>query len=116
MAQDPRLSVVQALAELHRRRSYSNIVLDQLLRTAELSTADRSLASRLFYGVIERRLTLDHVLSRASSVGQKCTQRPSLGGQAQLTVGTLPAFSAPFPRQWRSAYCFSRDEPWENRI
>lgn len=68
MAQDPRLSVVQALAELHRRRSYSNIVLDQLLRTAELSTADRSLASRLFYGVIERRLTLDHVLSRASSV------------------------------------------------
>ena len=68
MAQDPRIAVVQALAELHRRRSYSNIALDQLLRTADLSTADRSLASRLFYGVIERRLTLDHVLSSASSV------------------------------------------------
>lgn len=68
MAQDPRLTVVQALAELHRRRSYSNIVLDQLLRTLALSDADRSLASRLFYGVIERRLTLDYVLSAASSV------------------------------------------------
>ena len=59
MAQDPRLTVVQALAELHRRRSYSNIVLDQVLRTADMSAADRALASRLFYGVIERRLTLD---------------------------------------------------------
>lgn len=68
MAQDPRIAVVQALAELHRRRSYSNIALDQLLRTADLSAADRSLASRLFYGVIERRLALDHVLSSASSV------------------------------------------------
>ena len=68
MAQDPRLTVVQALAELHRRRSYSNIVLDQVLRTADMSAADRALASRLFYGVIERRLTLDYVLKSASSV------------------------------------------------
>ena len=68
MAQDPRLTVVQALAELHRRRSYSNIVLDQMLRTVNMPEADRALASRLFYGVIERRLTLDYVLKSASSV------------------------------------------------
>lgn len=68
MAQDPRLAVVQALAELHRRHSYSNVALDQLLQTTELSQADRALASRLFYGVIERRLTLDYVLSKTSSV------------------------------------------------
>ncbi len=68
MAQNPRVAVVQALADLHRRQSYSNIALDQLLQTAELSAADRALASRLFYGVIERQLTLDYVLSKASSV------------------------------------------------
>ncbi len=68
MAQDVRTVVVQALAELHRRHGYSNIMLDRLLRTSELSVADRSLASRLFYGVIERRLTLDYILTRASSV------------------------------------------------
>lgn len=68
MPQNARIAVVQALAELHRRQGYSNIVLDQLLRTAELSEADKALASRLFYGVIERRLTLDHILSGASSV------------------------------------------------
>lgn len=68
MPQNARLSVVQALAELHRKQSYSNIALDQLLRTTELSDADKALASRLFYGVIERRLTLDHILGKASSV------------------------------------------------
>lgn len=71
MAQDPRLAVVQALGALHRRQSYSNIALDELLRTTDLSAADRSLASRLFYGVIERRLTLDYVLSSASTVPLK---------------------------------------------
>ncbi len=71
MAQNARVAVVQALAELHRRQGYSNIVLDQLLRTATLSDADKALASRLFYGVIERRLTLDHVIASASSVPLK---------------------------------------------
>lgn len=68
MPSDVRTAVAQALAELHRRQGYSNIVLDRLLRTAELSDADKALASRLFYGVIERRLTLDHILSRGSSM------------------------------------------------
>lgn len=71
MAQSARLSVVQALAELHRRQGYSNIMLDQLLRTSELSDADKALASRLFYGVIERRLTLDYFLGKASSMPLK---------------------------------------------
>lgn len=71
MAQNVRIVVVQALAELHRRQGYSNIMLDRLLRTATLSDADRALASRLFYGVIERRLTLDYLLSKSSSMPLK---------------------------------------------
>ncbi len=71
MPTNPRVAVVQALTELHRRQGYSQIMLDQLLRTSALSESDRTLASRLFYGVIERRITLDYVLSRASSVPMK---------------------------------------------
>ena len=66
-----RLSVVQALAQLHCRQGYSNIMLDRLLRTSDLSEADKALASRLFYGVIERRLTLDYFLQGSSSMPLK---------------------------------------------
>lgn len=68
MAHDARLAVVQALAGLHREKRYSNIVLDELLKTGDLAEQDRAFASRLFYGVIERQLTLDYVLKNASSV------------------------------------------------
>ncbi len=71
MAQDARIAVVQALAELHRLGGYSNIVLDELLHTVAMSDADRALASRLFYGVLERRLTVDYVLSQHSRMPLK---------------------------------------------
>ena len=51
-----RYCAVQALLQVHRGGGYSNVVLDNLLRTAELEPTDQALASRLFYGVIERRL------------------------------------------------------------
>ena len=65
---DARIAVAQALAGLHREKRYSNIVLDELLKTGELSEKDRAFASRLFYGVIERHITIDYVLERASTV------------------------------------------------
>ncbi len=68
MALDARIAVVKALEGLHREKRYSNIVLDELLKTGALSAQDRAFASRLFYGVIERRIAIDYVLERASSV------------------------------------------------
>lgn len=65
---DARIAVAKALAGLHREKRYSNIVLDELLKTGELSEKDRAFASRLFYGVIERRITIDYVLEHACSV------------------------------------------------
>ena len=41
---------------------YSNLVLDGILKKAELSGADKAFASALFYGSIERRNTLDYCL------------------------------------------------------
>ena len=68
MAGNARLAAVQALLQVHRDQGYSNVVLDNLLKSGDLGPADRALASRLFYGVIERRLTLDYVLAACSTV------------------------------------------------
>lgn len=67
MAISVRALAASALAEFHRRCSYSNIVLDELLKNLTVGDADRALLSRLFYGVIERRLTLDYVIGSYSS-------------------------------------------------
>ncbi len=72
MQPSARRMAVEALVRVHREESYSNVVLDELLRKAkELSGADSSLVSRLFYGVIERQLTLDYVLAGHSRIKLK---------------------------------------------
>ncbi len=67
MAVSIRAVAAHALAEFHRRDGYSNAVLDELLGRDTFLMMDRALLSRLFYGVIERRMTLDHLISRCSS-------------------------------------------------
>ena len=52
-----------ALCKLQKDSSYSNITLDTFLSGCELDTRDKSFVSALFYGVIERQLTLDYNLS-----------------------------------------------------
>lgn len=76
MAVNARRLAVEALVRLHREGSYSNEILDSLLRKQGngregLGTADQALFSRLFYGVIERCLTLDYVIAAHSSVKMK---------------------------------------------
>ena len=46
---------------------YSNIALDNALKKSELHDSDRALAAALFYGVIEKKITLDFYISRLSS-------------------------------------------------
>lgn len=55
------------LLKCEKSKQYSNIVLDNALKKSELSTADKGLASALFYGVIERKITLDYQISSLSS-------------------------------------------------
>lgn len=57
-----RMVVLEALTRLEQDQSYSNLLLDAYLRKNDLSAADRAFATRLFYGVIERKLTLDYLL------------------------------------------------------
>jgi len=46
---------------------YSNITLDRALDKSGLSGPDRALATELVFGVIERKITLDHYIGRLSS-------------------------------------------------
>lgn len=58
---------VQALLQVNGKGGYSNLVLDSLLRTAALPPEERSFASILLYGTLERQLTLDGVIRHYSS-------------------------------------------------
>ena len=59
----PRRAVAQALLRVDNG-GFSNIVISHALERAQLSQKDRAFASALFYGVLERRMTLDYVISQ----------------------------------------------------
>ena len=64
-------AAVRALLSVHEHGGYSNIVLEELLSACDLNAADRAMASRLLYGVTERRLTLDYLLNHTASTPVK---------------------------------------------
>lgn len=85
---DARRAAVSALLRVQQQGGYSNIVLDELLRRSAgdaQSAADRALLSRLVYGVTERRLTLDYLLDRLSTV-PVCKMQPTV--REILRIGT----------------------------
>ena len=59
-----RLTALQALLQVDENEGYSNIVLDKALRASALDERDKALAAAIFYGTLERRLTLDAALQR----------------------------------------------------
>lgn len=71
MANNARRTATEALLRVHREGSYSSSILDSLLNSDKLNSADRAFLSRLFYGVLERQLTLDYILSAHSSIKLK---------------------------------------------
>lgn len=57
-----RRTALDALCRVSVGEGYSNLVLDAALKEAGLSPADSGLAAALFYGTLERRITLDYYL------------------------------------------------------
>lgn len=55
------------LEKAEKQKQYSNIALDRALSASALSPEDRALCATLFYGVIEKRLLLDHRLAALSA-------------------------------------------------
>ena len=62
MKKSPRYVVMEMLMRVYDG-GYSNLVLDSVLSSADFDGRDKAFAARLFYGVTERMLTLDHIIS-----------------------------------------------------
>ncbi len=59
---DARQIAFEALNRIEKQGAYSNITLDGFLSKNKLDTRDKSFVSALFYGVIERKLSIDYQL------------------------------------------------------
>ena len=62
----PRMAVLELLLKVSDN-AYSNLALDGLLTKTNYCKQDKAFISRLFYGVIERQVTLDYIIGLYSS-------------------------------------------------
>ena len=63
-----RKAVFAALKSFENNKGYSNLVINAFLKTAGIEGRDRSLFTNIFYGVIERKLTLEYFVSKNSNM------------------------------------------------
>ena len=63
-----RTAALAALLQVEESEGYSNIVIDKTIRKSELNQKDAALATAIFYGVLERRMTLDYYLGHFSKI------------------------------------------------
>lgn len=66
MKKSPRQAAVEALILVNEEGGYSNVVFNNIIKSSGLSGKDSAFAGVLFYGALERQLTLDHVLQKYS--------------------------------------------------
>ena len=59
------------LTKIDQERAYSNIQLNQAIMQSNLSAQEISLATELVYGTLQRRATLDWVISKLVQVDKK---------------------------------------------
>lgn len=55
-----------ALLRVFEDEAYSNIAFDTIISRSEANPREVGLAAAIFYGVLERKLTLDYVISKFS--------------------------------------------------
>lgn len=65
MKKTARGAAVEALLLVKENEGYSNIVIDKVLREYELDSRDKRLAAAIFYGTLEKQITLDFYISFA---------------------------------------------------
>lgn len=56
--------VLQLLIKMAKNTAFSNILLDEALLSSGLSPQDKKFTAALFYGVIERQITLDEIIKK----------------------------------------------------
>ncbi len=63
---DIRYEVMRALIKLENNNAYSNIIFNTIANYKKFDARDVSFASRLFYGVLEKKLTLEYIIAKYS--------------------------------------------------
>ena len=63
---DARKLAVQLLMQTEKQNQYSNLALDHALDQSNLPEQERRFCAALYYGVMERRITLDYILRHYS--------------------------------------------------
>ena len=64
---NPRYLAVKLLCKTFSGGSFSNLQLDSGLKNSDLDEREKKFCSVLYYGVIERKITLDHIISSLCS-------------------------------------------------
>lgn len=64
---DARYLAIKLLCKTFGSGSYSNLQLSSALGSTDIEPREKKLCSAMYYGVIERKLTLDHIISGLSS-------------------------------------------------
>lgn len=75
MRHTARNAAVQALLQVEENEGYSNLVLDKVLKAFQLERRDSALTSILFYGVLEKKITLDFYLQHCLKAPEKKNER-----------------------------------------
>lgn len=64
---DPRYEAYRSLVRCGRDSKYSNLEINAILSSAKMEGADKALYTRLVYGTIEKKITLDYIISKFSA-------------------------------------------------
>lgn len=96
---NPRIIALDLLIKSEKKTQYSNIALDKVLDASDLSTEDRRLATVLFYGVTEKKLTLDYQIEALSdrppnTLDPKVLNAIRLGIYQLAFMNRIPAHAA----------------------
>ena len=91
MKKDARYTAAQALLRMESAGAYSNLTIDSLIEKNGLDAREGAFAAALFYTVLERRLTIDHVLADLPRCRSRCSRRcgsayVSLSGWTAWTI------------------------------
>ncbi len=68
---NPRALALKTLLSAERQGKYINLASDISIKAADMTEADTALFTSLVYGVTERRITLDHIISCMATKGTK---------------------------------------------
>ncbi|NET61591.1 MAG: 16S rRNA (cytosine(967)-C(5))-methyltransferase [Symploca sp. SIO2E6] len=71
---NPRQLAFLALREIYRRGVFTDIALNQVLKTAQLNSVNRRLVTELVYGIVRQRRTLDALIDQLGK--KKAHQQP----------------------------------------